>query len=101
MFDSKVRAGDVQWRLGDVRADRAVAPPQDGTRPGRAALLPLTLHAARSRYERMLARMDAASHVAVAMQRAVASLYEPHTRAEFDAILARLLELQRTDVNRM
>ena len=52
-------------------------------------LLPVTLHAPRTRYE----RIDVATHAAREVQRAVASLYEPHTRAEFDAILARLKEL--------
>ena len=93
----KVRAGDVQWRsrasAGDVQVDRTGASAKGGARPDRATLLPLTLHAARTRYERALERMDAASSVAREVQRAVASLYEPHTRAEFDATLARLAKL--------
>ena len=91
----KVRAGDVQWRLTarGMRVDRAVAEPQAEARAARVTLLPVTLHAARTRYERALERMDAASCATREVQRAVASLYEPHTRAEFDATLMRLAEL--------
>ncbi len=94
----KVRVGDVQWRStgGDAPVDHGGAFAGGGARVGRVTLLPVTLHAARTRFERALERMDAASRAAKEVQRAVASLYEPHTRAEFDATLMRLAELTRS-----